>query len=308
MDLTPLYRRIVLTIAANRLVTASALKVGMKLGAARFVAGTTLETALAVVGDLNQRSILVTLDYLGEGVNEERVAREMSQAYLDLLDGIARTGVNANVSLKPTQMGLSFNQPLAAENIGAIVKKAAEKENFVRIDMEDTPYTDATLKIYHELRQAGYDNVGTVIQAYLYRSEQDIEALGKVNANLRLVKGAYKEPPELAFPKKFDVDENFKRLIQARLLGGYYTAVATHDEAIVTYTKQLVAAHQISRDQFEFQMLYGVRMSWQEELAKEGYKVRCYVPYGEMWYPYFTRRIAERPGNLWFILKNLIRD
>lgn len=307
MDLTPLYRKVVLSIAANKLVTRSALKFGMKLGASRFVAGTSLEQALDVVKDLNRRGIIATLDRLGEGVYEEHVAREMCQAYLDLLDGIARTGVNSNVSLKPTQMGLSFDRKLTEEILIAISQKAKEHKNFVRIDMEDTPYTDATLEIYHMLRQMGYDNVGTVIQSYLYRSEKDIEELGKVNANLRIVKGAYKEPPEHAYPKMFDVDESYKRIVKARLLGGFYTGIATHDEKIVDWTKQFAKENGISREIFEFQMLYGVRMSWQEELAREGYKIRCYVPYGEMWYPYFSRRIAERPGNLWFVIKNMIK-
>lgn len=307
MDLTPLYRKVVLSIAANRLVTKSALKFGMKLGASRFVAGTSLEQALDVVRDLNRRGIIATLDRLGEGVYEEHVAREMCQSYLELLDGIARTGVNSNVSLKPTQMGLSFDRKLTSEILFTIAQKAKEKGNFVRIDMEDTPYTDATLEIYHDLRKAGYDNVGTVIQSYLYRSDKDIEELAKVNANLRIVKGAYKEPLEHAYPKMYDVDESFKRIVKARLLGGFYTGIATHDETIVTWTKELVREHGIDKSLFEFQMLYGVRMSWQESLAKEGYKIRCYVPYGEMWYPYFSRRIAERPGNLWFVIKNMIK-
>lgn len=308
VDLTPLYRKIVLTVAANSVVSRTAQKVGMKLGASRFVAGETLERALEVVRDLNQRGIIVTLDHLGEGVHEEAVARQMCQAYLELLDGIVASGVNSNVSLKPTQMGLSFDRKLTEENILAIVQRAKERNNnFVRIDMEDTPYTDATLEIYYTLRKMGYDNVGTVIQSYLYRSDKDVAELDRVNANLRIVKGAYKEPPEHAYPKKSDVDEAYKRIVANRLRGGYYTAVATHDERIVDWTKELVAREQIPREIFEFQMLFGVRMSWQEQLAREGYKVRCYVPYGKMWYPYFTRRIAERPGNAWFVLKNMIK-
>ncbi len=307
MDLTPLYRNFVLTIAANKVVIGAAQRYGMKLGASRFVAGETLEKALEVVKDLNRRGILVTLDQLGEGVFEESVAREMCQGYLTMLEGIARTGVNSNVSLKPTQMGLSFNRNLAEEILFTIAAKAKELGNFVRIDMEDTPYTDATLEIYRNLRNQGYDNVGTVIQSYLYRSEKDIEELGKINANLRIVKGAYKEPPNHAFPKKFDVDENYKKIVKARLLGGFYTGVATHDEAIVNWTKDLAREHGVDRKKFEFQMLFGVRMSWQEELAREGYQVRCYVPYGRMWYPYFSRRIAERPGNFWFVVKNMIK-
>jgi proline dehydrogenase len=308
MDFNSLYRKVVLTIAANKTVTATALKVGMKLGASRFVAGETLEQALEVIKDLNRRGILVTLDQLGEGVFEEKVAREMCQAYLAMLDGIARTGVTANVSLKPTQMGLAFDRQLTEEILKTIAQRAKERNNFVRIDMEDTPYTDATLEIYRMLREMGYDNVGTVIQSYLYRTEKDIAELMKIDANLRIVKGAYKEPPEHAFPKKFDVDENYKKVVATLLTNGKYTAVATHDERIVEWLKAFAQEHNIPRDRFEIQMLYGVRMSWQEELARQGYKVRCYVPFGRMWYPYFTRRIAERPGNFWFVVKNMLRS
>lgn len=307
MDLTPLYRKVVLSIAANRAVSAAAQKVGMRLGASRFVAGETLSAALEVVRELNQRSILVTLDHLGEGVHEERVAREMCQAYLDLLEGINQSQVNANVSLKLTQMGLSFNRALTDEIMLTIVQKAAAHKNFVRIDMEDTPYTDATLEIYRNLRSLGFANVGTVIQSYLYRSEGDIAELKRIDANLRIVKGAYKEPPEHAFPKKFDVDENYKRLVGDLLRSGHYTAIATHDDRLIDWTKRFAEEHAIDRQRFEFQMLYGVRMSSQEQLAREGYKVRCYVPYGRMWYPYFTRRIAESPRNLSFLLKNLFK-
>lgn len=307
MDLTPLYRKVVLSIAANRAVSAAAQRVGMKLGASRFVAGETLDQALAVVRDLNRRGILATLDQLGEGVHEERVAREMCQAYLDLLDGIARTGVNSNVSLKLTQMGLSFDRRLTEEIMQSIAQRAAERSNFVRIDMEDTPYTDATLEIFRSLRKMGYDNVGTVIQSYLYRTADDIQALMKMGANLRIVKGAYKEPPNLAFPKKTDVDENYKQVVATLLENGHYAAAATHDDKIVDWLKAFTRERRIDKSRFEIQMLYGVRMAWQEELAREGYKVRCYVPFGRMWYPYFTRRIAERPGNFWFLVKNLLK-
>jgi proline dehydrogenase len=307
MDLTPHYRKFVLSIATNQAVTKLALKVGMKLGASRFVAGESLEQALEVVRDLNRRGILVTLDYLGEGVFSEQVAREMCEAYLTLLEGIQRERVNANASLKLTQMGLSFDRKLTEEIIHTIVAKAAETNNFIRIDMEDTPYTDATLEIYYDLRKQGFDNVGTVIQAYLYRSEKDIEALKQVDAKLRIVKGAYKEPPEHAFPQLSDVNENYKKLVANLLLAGKYTAIASHDERIIDWAKQFTAEHGIDRSRFEFQMLFGVRMSWQEQLAREGYQIRCYVPYGQMWYPYFTRRIAERPGNLWFVVKNMLK-
>lgn len=306
MDLTPLYRKAVLTIAGNRLVSGAAQRYGMRLGASRFIAGETLEAALGVIRDLNSRGIVATLDYLGEGVHDPAVARTMRDAYIHLLDGISEAGVRSNASLKPTQMGLSFDRKLCFANVEAVVRHAGALGNFIRIDMEDTPYTDDTIALYLHLRGEGLENVGVVIQAYLFRAAADIEALGKVNANLRLVKGAYKEPPHLAYPQKADVDENFKRLIQARLLGGFYTAVATHDERVIDFTRRLVEERQLSLDRFEFQMLYGVRMQLQEELAREGYTVRCYVPYGQQWYPYFTRRIAESPRTAFWVFKNMI--
>jgi len=308
MDLNALYRKFVLTIAANKAVTNAAQKYGMRLGASRFVAGETLDEALRKVKDLNDRGIMVTLDQLGEGVFEESMARDMARGIVTMLEGIARAGVNSNISLKLTQLGLSFNPSLAAENVTMIVARAKELGNFVRIDMEDTPYTDKTLKIFYDLRSAGFDNVGIVIQAYLYRSEKDLDDLNKIGTNVRLVKGAYKEPPDLAFPQKADVDENFRKLARKQLLGGHYIGIATHDEAIINWAKQLVQEHQIDRSKFEFQMLYGVRQGLQEQLAKEGYQVRCYVPFGRMWYPYFSRRIAESPQNFWFVAKNLFKS
>jgi len=307
LDLNLLYRSFILSVAQSAFVSRSAQKYGMKLGAARFVAGETLDQALEVVRDLNRRGILVTLDQLGEGVFEEAVARQMCQAYLDMLDGIAASGVNSNVSLKLTQMGLSFNRALTDEILLKIATRAKERNNFVRIDMEDTPYTDVTLEIYRNLRSAGFDNVGVVVQSYLYRTEKDVAELDKLNANLRIVKGAYKEPPQHAYPKKADVDEAFKRIVAGRLRGGYYTAIASHDERIINWAKEFTAQEKISPDRFEFQMLYGVRMQWQEQLAKEGYKVRCYVPFGRMWWPYFSRRIAESPSNFWFVVKNMFK-
>lgn len=303
MDLTPVYRKLVLSLAANRTITAAALKFGMQMGAARFVAGESLESALAAVQDLNRRGILATLDYLGEGVHTPEVAREMGQAYLDLLDGITRSGVQANVSLKLTQMGLAFDPHLAAEIVQAIVHRAQETGNFVRIDMEDSPYTDATLGLYRSLRERGYENVGTVIQSYLYRSAADVDGLLPLGPRLRIVKGAYREPPDLAYPRKADVDANYRLLVERLLRSGCYTAIATHDERIIDWVKGLG----VGRGLFEFQMLYGVRMALQEALAAEGYRVRCYVPYGRMWYPYFARRIAESPRNLVFVVRNLFR-
>lgn len=307
MDLAALYRSLVLTLAGNPLVSRMAARAGMRLGASRFVAGETLDQALAVARDLNRRSIQVTLDHLGEDVSTEAVAREMGEAYLALLDGISCSGVRANVSLKLTQVGLAFDPGLALEIVRAIADRARARQNFVRIDMEASPYVDATLEIYFTLRKMGYDNVGTVLQAYLYRTERDLERLDRVGANLRIVKGAYREPPAVAYPKKCDVDAAFRRIVARRLRAGHYTAVATHDERLLAFVQELAHREGIPRDRFEFQMLYGVRTQRQEELAREGYRVRCYVPYGQMWYPYFCRRIAERPANAWFVLRNLLR-
>lgn len=305
MDITPLARKVILTVAGNRVVSNAAKRYGLKLGANRFVAGTTLDAALDAVRDLNRRGILVTLDHLGESVLDTKEAEATVQAYLSVLDAIKRAGVDANVSLKLTAMGLSFDQALARKNVARIVERAAQLDNFVRIDMEDTPYTDITLDITRELFQK-HGHVGTVIQAYLYRSEQDVAELGAQKITLRIVKGAYKEPANLAFPKKADVDENYKKLVALHLKNGCHTAIATHDENMIAWAKAFVAENKIPKSLFEFQMLYGIRTARQEELAKEGFTVRCYVPYGEMWYPYFTRRLAERPANVGFVLKNMI--
>lgn len=307
MEITPVYRRLVLALAGSRWASQLAQRLGMGLGASRFVAGESLEEALAVAADLNRRDVLATLDYLGEGVQEERVARQMGLAYLDLLEGISRSSLKANVSLKLTQMGLAIRPELAAEIVRAIVKRAAALGNFVRIDMEDSTWTEATLALYKRLRDAGLENVGVVIQACLYRSARDVADLAAMGANVRVVKGAYREPPAVAYPRKADVDENYRKLAAHLLTAGCYTAIATHDPRIIDWARAFTAEQGIGRDRFEFQMLYGVRMQWQEELAREGFRVRCYVPYGKMWYPYFVRRIAESPSNAGFVLRNLFK-
>lgn len=306
MDLTSLYRRMVLGIAANQTVSRAAARAGLRLGASRFVAGRSLDSALQVAHDLNRRSVMVTLDHLGEGVAEPSVARAMGQAYCDLLDAIAQSGANANVSLKLTQMGLAIDPALAFQVVAEVVQRALQHRNFVRIDMENSPFTTATLATYYRLRRQGLENVGTVLQSALIRSEADLAELDRWRANLRIVKGAYKEPPDVAYPRKADVDEAFTRIVARRLRAGLYTAVATH-ERIIAFTQALADREGIGRERFEFQMLYGVRMQRQEELAREGYRVRCYVPYGEMWYPYFVRRIAESPQNAFFVLRSLFR-
>ena len=301
------YRKFVLAVAGAEPVARAAQQVGLRLGATRFVAGETLSDALAVVRDLNRRSLLVTLDHLGEEVASREAERDAAEEIHRMLGGIQSSGVQANVSLKLSQLGLAFDRDLAMELLTGIVRRAHEQNCFIRIDMESSAYTEQTLGIYYILRRQGYDNVGPVIQSYLYRSFTDLEELDRWEANVRIVKGAYAEPPTVAYRRKADVDDAFRRMVEQRLRKGLYTAVATHDERLIAFTQELAEREGIPRDRFEFQMLYGVRMARQESLAREGYRVRCYVPYGRQWYPYFVRRIAETPSNLGFLLRVLLR-
>ncbi|AZN41842.1 proline dehydrogenase family protein [Paenibacillus albus] len=288
--------------SANRL----AKKYGLRFGAARFVAGETIKQSIEAVSKLNADGRVATLDHLGEFVFSEAEAAESADMCIQTLDAIASSGVQSNMSLKMTSLGLDISKELCVSNMRRILNRAKMHNNFVRIDMEDYAHCQVSLDIYRELRQE-FDNVGIVIQAYLFRTEQDIADLNELKANLRLVKGAYKESPEVAFPEKKDVDENLKRIIKQHLLNGNYTAVASHDEAIINYTKALVQEHGIAKDRFEFQMLYGICEDLQKQLTEEGYKVRVYVPYGVDWFGYFMRRLAERPANVWFVLKNMFK-
>ncbi|OAB28369.1 proline dehydrogenase [Paenibacillus macquariensis subsp. defensor] len=288
--------------SANKL----AKKYGLKFGAARFVAGETIQQSIAAVRLLNQDGRVATLDHLGEFVFSEEEAKESANMCIQTLDAIAASGVTSNLSLKMTSLGLDISRELCLSNMKRILDTARLHGNFVRIDMEDYAHCQISLDIYRELREQ-YDNVGIVIQAYLFRTEQDICDLKALSANLRLVKGAYKESPEVAFPEKQDVDNNYKKIIEMHLNNGHYTAVASHDEAIINFTKQFVSSHGISLDQFEFQMLYGICEDLQKQLVREGYRVRVYVPYGVDWFGYFMRRLAERPANVWFVLKNMFK-
>jgi proline dehydrogenase len=288
--------------SANKL----AKKYGLQFGAGRFVAGETIEKAINAVKELNTSGKVVTLDHLGEFVFTEEEANESASMCIQTLDAIAQSGVQSNLSLKMTSLGLDISKELCLKNMRRILDRAKMYDNFVRIDMEDYDHCQISLDIYRELRQE-YDNVGIVIQAYLYRTEQDMQDLNKDQANLRLVKGAYKESETVAFPEKKDVDENYKKIIKTHLLNGHYTAVASHDEQMIDYTKSIVEEHSIPKDQFEFQMLYGICVELQDKLVEEGYKVRVYVPYGIDWFGYFMRRLAERPANVWFVLKNLFK-
>ncbi len=279
--------------------------------AQRFVAGNTLQDGIATARALNEKGLEVTLDHLGESVTDEAGALQATDAYLQLLTAIAESNVRATVSLKLTQLGLDIREDLCIGNLRRILSLAHETGNHITIDMESTDYTDATLRIFRQLREE-FDNVGAVIQAYLYRSEDDMKALAQEGAYVRLCKGAYKEPADRAFPDKSDVDANFVHLTELFLsekgrAGGGYLAIATHDENMIDAAKAYTNAHNVPRDAFEFQMLYGIRPRLQEQLRDEGYTVRVYVGYGTEWYPFFMRRLAERPANLWFILSNFFR-
>lgn len=302
-----LYRRTMLAIAGNRTVKRLSLRYGRKL-AGRFVASLHLQGALSVTAALNRKGIMATLDALGEGVRELDDARTYRDEYLKLLDAISDAGVSANVSLKPTQMGLKLDPEACYRHIRDIVRRAGDRGNYVRIDMEDSSCTQATIDIAVRLHREGLYNVGTVLQAYLRRSEGDVRDLLAHGIGLRLVKGAYREPERIAYQRRSEVVANLKKLIALHLDSDAYVAVASHDDAVIDWVKTYAAQRGIAKDRFEFQMLYGLRMGTQTRLAKEGYRVRCYVPYGTMWYPYYTRRLAERPGNLWLVVKHLLRS
>lgn len=272
----------------------------------RFVAGETIEQAATAVKELNSRGITGSFDHLGESIKNEAEANAEVVEYGRILDTIESQKLNCGISIKPTQLGLDIDPDLFFHNASKIIEKAAEHKRFVRIDMEDSAHTDATLKAFRRLR-AKFDNVGIVIQAYLYRSKDDVAALLKEGCSIRLCKGAYDEPASVAFPKKSDTDANYVALMQMMLDSGIYHGIATHDEAMISATVEYAQKQGIAKSAFEFQMLYGVRRDLQDRLARDGYNIRVYVPYGSHWYPYFMRRLAERPANVWFVLKNAFR-
>jgi len=291
--------------------------------ASRFVAGETPEDAIRAIKALNARGICATLDHLGENVTNGDEARQATDEIIYILDEVNRTGVKSGVSIKLSQIGLLLDESLCEQNLRRILERAKSHQNFVRIDMEDSTVTEAALKMFRKMQAEGYrDTVGIVIQAYLYRSQEDIRQLMAEGARVRLCKGAYKEPPEIAFPKKAEVDANFDRLTEMMLDGaariglprasecGHYPpipAIASHDEARINFAREYAEEKGIPKDALEFQLLYGIRRDLQERLAAEGYPVRVYVPYGTQWYPYVVRRLAERPANLWFFVSNFFR-
>jgi proline dehydrogenase len=275
--------------------------------ARRFVAGETMDEAIEVAKQLQQQNILSTLDYLGESVSSEEDTREVVLAYQKLIERIATEKLNATVSVKPTHVGLDISEELCLNNLRHILTTGKVQGVGVTLDMEGSTHTDRTIQLYRTLRdEFDFDNSGTVIQAYLYRSEEDMQALSQEGSHIRLCKGAYLEPPTVAFPLKADVDANYVRLAKVYLQASSnsYLCLATHDENMIRQTEQFIAMSQIPANRYEYQMLYGIRSDRQRELARK-HTMRVYVPFGTAWYPYFVRRLAERPANVWFIVKNM---
>ena len=274
--------------------------------ARRFVAGEELDDAVAAARAANDAGLKVSLDFLGENVATREAAERAREMYLGVFERIAKEKLDANVSLKLTQLGLDFGAEFCQEQMLPIVKHAESLGNFVRMDMEGSAYTQRTVDMALRLRRESAA-VGTVIQSYLHRSEEDIRALVAAGCRIRLCKGAYLEPPDIAFPEKHDVDANYVKLMRILLPSGVYHGIATHDPAMIAATKRYAAEQGIAKDKFEFQMLYGIRPDLQRELIREGYRMRVYIPYGRDWFPYFMRRLAERPANLMFIVRNIFR-
>ncbi|MDQ6651900.1 MAG: proline dehydrogenase family protein [Acidobacteriota bacterium] len=274
----------------------------------RFVAGETLDEAVAAIRELNTEGCTASFDHLNESVTNPSEAEAEVKEYLRILTRIDDTGINSNVSIKLTQFGLELDTELAYKNARAVVADAARRGNFVRVDMEASNVTQQTIDIFKRLRaEFDLNDVGIVLQSYLRRTYNDAQQLLQLPARIRICKGAYNEPPEVAFPDKKDTDDNYIRVMQLLLSSGVYHGIATHDPKMIEATIDFSQRHGIGKEAFEFQMLYGVRRDLQRQLAKDGYNMRVYVPYGKHWYPYFMRRLAERPANIWFVLKNLLK-
>jgi proline dehydrogenase len=274
--------------------------------ARRFVAGETLDEAIAAARACNNAGMLVSLDYLGENCSTTADAQRARDAYFEIFDRIAQEQLHANVSCKLTQLGLDLNLEFCEGLVLSIAERAAAHDNFLRVDMEGSTYTQRTIELVKRVRSRT-PAVGTVIQSYLYRSETDIHDLLAYGCRIRLCKGAYKESAEVAYPRKRDVDFNYVRLMKILLPSGFYHAIATHDPSMIAETIRWAATKKITKDDFEFQMLYGVRAALQRQLVRDGYRMRVYIPYGNDWFPYFMRRLGERPANLAFLLRNFLR-
>lgn len=304
---SPFFRKAILKATHNHVIAKGVRRYGMRLGAGRFVAGETLDEAIEVLRGLNAHGLRANTTLLGEGVRDETTAAGVVAEYTTVLSRIAQEKLTVNVALKLTHLGLDLGEEIAYKNVESLVIHAASLNNFIRIDMEESARVDATLRIYTRLRAAGHDNVGTVLQSYLYRTPEDLAGLLPLHPNLRLVKGAYLESPEIAYPKKEDVDRAYLVLAERMLTEGAFTAIATHDDRIIDHVIAFTEQNEIGRDRFEFQMLYGIRAQYQRELVARGYRVLVATPFGPEWYYYLMRRLAERPANVLFFAKNVIR-
>jgi proline dehydrogenase len=286
-----------------------ASKYGMRKAnsfARRFIAGESIEEAIGAARAIEGLGLMQTLDFLGEDVGTREESLAAAREYLRIIDAITQSGIGRNLSLKLTQLGLSIDRADAVDNMRRILDAA--DGFFVRIDMESSPYTDVTLEVFETLWQQGFRQVGVVLQSELFRTEKDVERINSLGARVRLVKGAYKEPPTVAYQRKADVDAAFVRSMKVLLERGTYPAIATHDQTMIDATKAFAAERGISSARFEFQMLYGIRRDLQLNLIKQGYRVRVYIPFGRQWFPYFMRRLGERPANVWFVLRSLVQE
>jgi proline dehydrogenase len=306
-------RDTLLLLSKNRFVENTVKRFEMvKNAAANFVSGDEIEDAIRATEEANKLGIMATIDQLGESVTREERATRSTDVYVNVLERIAETGADANVSIKLTQLGLDIDYDMCLRNVESIVERAAELNNFVRMDMEDSPYTQRTLDIFKTLRKR-HQNVGIVLQAYLYRTEKDVEDIVENGYSVRLCKGAYTESKEIAFPKKSQVDNNFILLLEKLLSekarkNGAYVGVATHDEKLIGWTKNYAHHNGLGKNEFEFQMLFGIRKDLQEKLAREGYRTRAYIPFGTYWYSYYMRRLAERPSNMFTFARTVLGD
>jgi proline dehydrogenase len=276
--------------------------------ARRFIAGESTHEAIAAARAVEARGLSQTLDYLGESVASAAAADQATREYLDVIDDIVTAGIGRNISLKLTQLGLDLDRVTAIDNLRRILEPATTHGFFVRIDMENSPYTEVTLEIFETLWRLGYRNLGVVLQSALHRTPEDLDRVLAIGGRVRLVKGAYKEPASVAHQRKADVDSAYVALMETLLTRGAFPAIATHDEAIIAHAREFVARHQIPKDRFEFQMLYGIRRDLQTSLVAGGYGVRLYIPFGRQWFPYFMRRLGERPANVSFVVRSLFRE
>ena len=298
-------------LAGSQGLKSLASRYGMRAGggfARRFIAGESVEEAIDAARVIERDGLMVTLDFLGESVASMAEADAATRAYLGVLDQIAASGVERNISLKLTQLGLTIDRATCVDNLRRILEAARAKDFFVRIDMENSPFTAVTLDVFETMWQQGYRNAGVVLQSCLPRSEADAERMNALGARVRLVKGAYKEPKDVAYQSKAEVDEAFVRIMRILLAGGQYPAIATHDEAMIAATRAFAAERAIAPASYEFQMLYGIRRDLQARLKKEGHRVRVYVPFGREWFPYFMRRLGERPANIGFVVRGILSE